>query len=381
MRVTGDWLSARHVQRVLALLEDGGHQALLVGGCVRDALMGLPVGDIDIATDALPDRVIGLAKAVGVKAIPTGIDHGTVTLVVDNAPHEVTTFRKDVETDGRHAVVAFSDDVSTDAARRDFTMNALYARADGTVVDPLGGLADLEARRVRFIGDAAARIEEDYLRILRYFRFAARFQDPADGHDPETLAVIAAHLDGLERLSDERITSEMVKLLGAPHAAETLGVMDQCGVLGQVLPGAHVPSFTQLVHLAGQNGSTANLAARLASLRAPEGISRLRLDKATARDWATYRETAEGKVGTAELAYRLGAEAAEQITLLRAALLGQSCPPYTDDIAKGAAARFPVTAADLMPALEGKALGDKLRALEARWIASDFTLDRDALLG
>ena len=158
MKIEADWLEAPATQRVFAVLSAAGHRALLVGGCVRNALIGAPVSDIDIATDAPPQRVMELARAADLKVVPTGLDHGTVTVVSDGIAHEVTTFRRDVETDGRHATVAFCADVAEDAARRDFTMNALYAEADGAVVDPLGGLPDLRARRVRFIGDPAARI-------------------------------------------------------------------------------------------------------------------------------------------------------------------------------------------------------------------------------
>ncbi|MDH3263709.1 MAG: CCA tRNA nucleotidyltransferase, partial [Paracoccaceae bacterium] len=169
MRIDADWLHAPGPRAVMAMLRDAGHQALFVGGTVRNALLGHPPGDIDIATDAVPERVMELAEAAGLRPVPTGLDHGTITVVV--AHHEgieVTTFRRDVETDGRRAVVAFSTHVEDDAARRDFTMNALYASAEGEVIDPLGGLPDLRARRVRFVGNAAERIREDYLRILRF---------------------------------------------------------------------------------------------------------------------------------------------------------------------------------------------------------------------
>ena len=164
--IDADWLTNEHTQRVCRVLTDAGAQALIVGGCVRNALLNQPVSDIDIATDALPEQVMKLAGEAGIKAVPTGIDHGTVTLVSGGIPFEITTFRRDVETDGRRAVVAYSDTVEEDAARRDFTMNALYVRPDGTVLDPIGGLPDLRARRVRFIGSAEDRIREDYLRIL-----------------------------------------------------------------------------------------------------------------------------------------------------------------------------------------------------------------------
>ncbi len=172
-RISADWLTGKQPQAVCAMLTEAGHQAWFVGGCVRNALIGAPISDIDITTDAPPERVTILAKNAGFHPVPTGFDHGTVTVVVQGHPFEVTTFRHDVETDGRRAVVAFANTIEDDAHRRDFTMNALYAAPDGLVADPLGGLPDLEARRVRFIDDAHDRIREDYLRILRFFRFHA----------------------------------------------------------------------------------------------------------------------------------------------------------------------------------------------------------------
>ena len=229
MRITGDWITRESTQALMKALNDAGHKALVVGGCVRNALLGVPVADVDIATDALPEEVMRIALAAKMKPVPTGIDHGTVTVVSGSIPHEVTTFRKDVETDGRRAVVAFATDVADDAHRRDLTINALYALADGTLVDPLGGLPDLKARRVRFIEDAEARIREDYLRALRFFRFHAYYGDPAVGMDPEALAAIAANLDGLDTLSRERVGAELLNLLAAPDPAPAVAAMAQTG--------------------------------------------------------------------------------------------------------------------------------------------------------
>ena len=187
-----DWLHHPGTQALCSALEVEGFHALFVGGCVRNGLLGLPSDDIDISTDARPDRVMQIARGAGFKSVPTGIDHGTVTIIADGLPHEVTTFRRDVETDGRRAVIAFADRVEEDAMRRDFTMNALYADAKGRVIDPLGtGVADLQARRLRFIGDPHDRIREDYLRILRFFRFHAHYGDPAGGLDADGLAACA----------------------------------------------------------------------------------------------------------------------------------------------------------------------------------------------
>ena len=218
-RLAGQWIEDAATQKVCRLLTDAGHGAWLVGGCVRNALLGVPVADIDITTDARPGQVLDLAGTAGLRAIPTGIDHGTVTVIADGTPFEITTLRRDVATDGRHATVAFADTIAEDASRRDFTMNALYATADGTLHDPLGGLSDLQARRLRFIGDPLARIREDNLRILRFFRFTAHYADPAEGIDPDGLAACAEEAEGLDRISAERIGSEVKRLLAAPDPA------------------------------------------------------------------------------------------------------------------------------------------------------------------
>ncbi|MFW8633875.1 CCA tRNA nucleotidyltransferase [Cribrihabitans pelagius] len=379
MRISQPWLHDPATQAVCAALTAEGAQALFVGGCVRNALLGAPVSDMDIATDAHPETVLELAAKAGIKAVPTGIEHGTVTLIKSGIPHEITTFRKDVATDGRRAVVAFASGIAEDARRRDFTMNALYARPDGTVVDPLGGMADLQARRVRFIGTAEHRIREDYLRSLRYFRFHSWYGDAAQGFDADALAAIAANLDGLETLSRERVGSEMLKLLAAPDPAPSVAAMRQAGVLAQILPGTDDRALAPLIHLEGTRPPSA--LRRLAALGGEDMQEALRLSKAQGRELTRLRDAATGTMGAAELGYRLGAAAAQDSLLLRAALLEQPPSPGLEtEIARGAAAKFPLTARDLMPALKGPALGKALKKLEAEWIASGFTLGRDELL-
>ncbi|MBO9476123.1 CCA tRNA nucleotidyltransferase [Shimia sp. R11_0] len=381
MKVSGDWLTAAPTQAVCAMLETHGHQALLVGGCVRNALLHVPVNDIDISTDARPERVMELAKAAGLNAIPTGIEHGTVTVVAKDIPHEITTFRRDVETDGRRAVVAFSDHVEDDAHRRDFTMNALYARSDGTVVDPLGGLSDLKARRLRFIDNAEDRIREDYLRILRYFRFHAYYGDPAEGMDPEALAAIAANTDGLASLSKERVGSEMMKLLGAPDPAPAVAAMRSTGVLGNLLPGAHDRALAPLVHLESSIGLLPDPIRRLTALGGADLSEALRLSKKAARQRDLLHAGVESTDTPGVLGYRHGHDTAVSILLLRAAMLELPLMPDALIAAQqGSAASFPIRPADLMDRFQGAALGKALKALEAQWIASEFTLSKAELL-
>lgn len=378
-RITADWITNPATQAVCRALAEDGAQVLFVGGCVRNTLMGLGASDIDIATDSEPDLVMNLARAAGIKTIPTGYDHGTVTLVSGGVAHEVTTFRKDIATDGRRAVVAFSTDIKEDAARRDFTMNALYARADGTVIDPLGGMPDLMARRVRFIGAASDRIKEDYLRSLRYFRFHAWYGDTDTGFDPDALAAIASNLDGLERLSRERVASEVLKLLGASDPAPSVAVMRSTGVLARILLGVDDRALAPLIHIEFEIGANPEPIRRLAALGDP-GES-LRLSRAQVKRLQVLRKAATGGMPALELGYHLKRDAARDAMMLRCALFEQPWDNAFDTaIETGANARFPVRAADLMPDFQGPALGAKLAELETRWIASAFALTKVDLL-
>jgi poly(A) polymerase/tRNA nucleotidyltransferase (CCA-adding enzyme) len=375
------WLNDPGAQQVCRALTADGAKALFVGGCVRNALMGLPDSDIDIATDARPEAVMALANQAGLNAVPTGIEHGTVTVVVDGVGYEVTTFRKDVETDGRRAVVAFSDDIEDDARRRDFTMNALYATPAGDVIDPLGGMPDLLARRVVFIEDADARIREDYLRILRFFRFSAYYADPEIGFDPATLDAIARNAAGLSGLSAERIGAEMIKLLAAPDPAPSVAAMKHTHVLQRILPGADDVLLAPTVHLEQTISHAPAWDLRLAALGGEDAENRLRLSKKQATALNTLIDAAWGEQGLPEIAYRSGADVARKASILRAALAQRPLNTESLDTLRDAAnAVFPVKAADLMPGLEGAALGQALKDLEAHWIASGFTLSRADLL-
>ncbi len=377
--VTGDWLENEATQQVMALLVDAGQRAYFVGGCVRNALMDVPVADVDIATDARPEQVMTLAKNAGIRVIPTGIDHGTVTVVAGEIPHEITTFRNDVETDGRRAVVVYSDSLEEDARRRDFTMNALYADRDGTLIDPLCGLPDLQSRRVRFIEDAGERIREDYLRTLRFFRFHAWYGDPGGGLDAEALAAISAHLDGLEMLSKERVGSEIKKLLSAPDPAPAVAAMESTGVLSRVLPGATGKYLAPLIHLEG--GHAPDPIRRLVVLGGLGLKDALRLSRDEARRVTVLRELVSNGGDLRADGYRHGAQAAIDAMLLRCAMMGQPLlDNYQQRAADGAAMVFPIKAADLMPGLKGVALGKRMKELEVNWIASDFQMTRDQLL-
>ncbi len=363
------------------MLTDAGFQAWFVGGCVRNAVIGAPASDLDLTTDATPDAVTALARAAGLRVVPTGVDHGTVTVIADGTPFEVTTFRRDVATDGRHATVAFAATADEDALRRDFTMNAIYAAPDGRIHDPLGGVDDARAGRVRFIGDADQRITEDYLRILRFFRFTAWYGNPDLGIDAEGLAACAAHLDGLDSLPAERIWQEVAKLLTAPDPAPAVAAMAACGALLRVVPGAVPDGLAVLVH-GEQHLNLAPDAIRRLAVLGGDPV-RLRLSNAQAARLALIRpDDVSADMSAEERAYRHGAEIAVDHEAVLAASLGQVADPAIAGRAQAAAAQvLPVRAVDYMPRLTGPAIGAALRQAEADWIASGFTRSRDDLLG
>jgi len=390
------WLSAPPLARALALLDGDGEEARVVGGAARNALMGLALSDIDIATTAVPQEVMRRAAAAGVKAVPTGIAHGTVTLVVDGRPFEVTTLREDVETYGRKAKVAFGRDWKADAERRDFTMNALSISRDGAVHDYVGGLADLQARRVRFIGDPAKRIAEDYLRILRFFRFQASYADGAP--DREGLHACIVARDGLDALSCERVRAELMKLLVAPFAVPTLAVMADAGLLDRLIAGVpQLASFANMVKVEAATTAAPDPVRRLAALAAiiTEDAERLRqklrLFNAEHRRLASMADRwwqispALGD-GARALLYRLGPAHYLDRVLLAWARSGEgAADPQWRELAvlgsRWTAPKFPLHAAQLVSrgVAKGPALGEALRAAEAAWIAAGFPLDRAAL--
>ncbi len=381
-QITSDWLTDPRVQKVCTALSGAGHLVYFVGGCVRNELLGAPISDIDMATDAVPETVMNVAKAAGLKALPTGIDHGTITVISQGLSCEITTFRNDVETDGRRAVVQFSGSIKEDAKRRDFTMNALYADPKGNIIDPLNGLPDLLAGHVRFIENPTKRIQEDYLRILRFFRFHAWYGKAEDGIDPDGLAAISANLAGLDTLSGERVGHEILKALAAPNPSQAFATMQQTGVLGCILPGATAEYLPVLVHLEAECDAAPSALRRLASLGfGLDTKSRLRLSRKDALRLKALADETGKTTGAAELAYRYGFQFGLDVVLLRCAIFTTPLPKgLMDDLGQGGQAQFPVQALDLMPAYNGPALGVKLKELEACWIASGFGLGREELL-
>ncbi|MBT5860877.1 MAG: CCA tRNA nucleotidyltransferase [Alphaproteobacteria bacterium] len=387
------WMTDPATRAVMGALTAGGQTVRFVGGCVRDSILGRPIYDIDIATADEPHTVVTLLESAGLKAVPTGIDHGTITAVADGKPFEVTTLRHDVETYGRHAKVAFTDDWVADAARRDFTLNALYCDPDGTVYDPTGGLGDLRAGRVRFVGDAATRITEDYLRILRFFRIHGYFGrgDP----DADALAACAAHADQLETLSAERIAGELLRLLEAPDPAMVMGLMNEAGVLGQVLPEAK--NLKRLAGLTKLDGVDPDPVRRLAAVVTGDAgvmealARRLRLSKDHMRRLVALATlppvSPDGKpVVLRRALYSVGREKfqddvwlcwAEDPTSTDPGWLRVLNFPDTWDVPD-----LPVTGKDALGAgiEKGPAVGEALAVVEAWWITEDFQPDRAACL-
>ena len=393
------WMTAADTVAVLDALEaEGGADcARFVGGCVRDALIGRPAEaiDIDIATRLTPERVTSALGAAGLKAVPTGFEHGTVTAVCGGKPFEITTLRRDVATDGRRAVVAFTDDWREDALRRDFTLNALYARRDGTIVDPTGhGADDARAGRIVFVGEPSQRIREDYLRILRFFRFLAWYgKGPPDD---AAVAACAALKDEIGSLSAERISKELLKLLAADDPRAAVALMATTGVLATVLPQpADLARFNGLVAIEADQLFETDAALRLAALLPDDQVGaaqfaeRLRLsnadrDRITAalaptpafKSWMSPREIRR-------MVYRLGPQAFRDRAKLAWARADRTAvtPQWRGMIALGegwSPPAFPLTGDEVVAAgvPRGPMVGQVLREVEDWWIDHDFIDDK-----
>lgn len=373
---------------VLSVLNPAGEETRVVGGAVRNALLGIAVQDVDLGTTMVPEEVSRRAKAAGWQVVPTGIEHGTLTLVQAGCAFEVTTLREDIETDGRRAVVRFGQDFTHDAARRDFTINALSMGPDGVLHDYFGGAADLAARRVRFIGDADQRLSEDYLRGLRFFRFSAAY---GSGQlDPAGFAAVLRHRQGFAQLSRERVRQEMLKLLMAERAlpvieqAETEGILSE--ILGFVLD---VRAFTQALRFAGPVNVDLDAMARLVALAGPhagDGAAlwqgRLRLSNAEIKTLNRYAQAVACEAASPRLLrYRFGEQALPAL-VLRVAMGADPEHELPERLmeAHKPAPEFLITGADIVAAgvLPGPRVGQILAHIEADWIAAGLPADREA---
>ena len=387
-------MKADELSDVVAALATGGAVVRLVGGCVRDAVLDRPVKDIDLATPEPPERVMARLGEAGIKAVPTGLAHGTVTAVIGGWSAQITTLRRDVETDGRHAIVAFTDDWEIDARRRDLTINALYCDPDGAVYDPVGGLADLEAGRVRFVGDPDRRIAEDGLRILRFFRFHAWYGRGAP--DAAGLAACARSAGTLAALSGERVSAELLRLLAAPDPTAVVAVMASSGIPAVALPEARNPDrLAALVRLERgdiEPDPQRRLAAVLGADAAIAGAvaRRLRLPNEV-RDRLVFLAeppvppVANMDAGAARRAlYRLGRERYVDLVLLWHAggALAAAAQTLLEIARTWTPPALPLRGADVlaMGGVKGPEVGRLLAAVEAWWEADDFRADRSGCL-
>ncbi len=390
------WLSSKSARRVVNAL--GSENARFVGGCVRNAILGEPVHDFDLATTLTPDAVKKALKSEGIAVHDTGLAHGTVTAVTNGVPFEVTTLREDVSTDGRRATVSFTTDWSKDARRRDFTINALYVDGDGQVYDPTGqGLEDIKTRTIRFVGEPETRIIEDYLRILRFFRFNALY-NPRGTLDAAALSAIKDNVEGLRTLSAERVWSEIKKILSAPDPARIVNTMALGGILEIILPEAsNVEGLQLLTELEQDIALAPDPYLRLMAMSGRDEMAMMRLakrlklsnaEKKRFMNWAGDQTPLSDTLSGDELAravYQAGNQVAMDRALIRAAgAKGAQRDGWLNvyEFARDwERPKFPVTGKDLKPfGLEGPALGKALHALEALWIRSGFKADKDRLL-
>ena len=391
------WLSDAATVRVVAALDTGPSTVRFVGGCVRDAIRGDAVKDVDLATVHPPEKIIELLEAANIKAVPTGLGHGTITAVADGKPYEVTTLRTDVETFGRHAEVAFTEDWRADAERRDFTMNAVYADPDGTLFDPVAGVADAQAGRVRFIGDADQRIQEDFLRILRFFRFSARF----DGQDLDESGVdaCARNKGGLKQLSGERVQTELLLLLASPSALPVLHVMKGSGVLDEVLPEvAALEAAGRLIDAEAQVNRPPDALLRLAAIvgdkpAALEIAKRLKFSNDMKHRLEAALDITEAPMASFDdsdirrLLYKLGRQTSFDRILLSWARdadtsHGPAWQSVFDKVQTLDEPKFPLAGRDVIKlgVAPGTDVGTYLDHVERWWIENDFAPDRAALL-
>ncbi len=391
------FLKTRPLADVLAALDGGGEETRVVGGAVRNLLFGLPLTEIDLATTAAPKTVIDRATASGFKAVPTGIEHGTVTVVADGKPFEVTTLREDVETDGRHAVVRFGRDWKKDAERRDFTINAMSLSSDGTVHDYCGGLADIGTRSIRFIGNADQRIAEDYLRVLRFFRFFAAYGDGEP--DREGYLACARARNHLGQLSRERIRAEIMKLLVAKRAPEALTAMADTGIYDAVFANApELPALARLALIERSNEIEPDAVRRLAvvAVRLDEDAvhlrERLRLSNDEYKRLVSMGDRwwqltpSRGEAYARETLYRIGAEEYADRALISfahsdASLADEKWGALLSLPSHWTPPRFPLSADDFIKrgVEKGPKLGKALAAAEAAWIAANFSEDAATL--
>ena len=377
----GNWVKDSDTKKITKIFIDKGYEIYFVGGCVRDSLLGYPVTDIDMSTTALPDKIMQIAKANNLRAIPTGIKHGTVTIVNNGKPYQITTFRKDVTTDGRHANVSYSNDIITDANRRDFTINALYADADGNLIDPLKGINDLYNKIIKFIFNPKKRILEDNLRILRFFRFHAWYGDSSKSLDTDSLNACAYYKEKVATLSNERVGTEMKKIMSAPNPISSLEAMNIAGVLELVMPKASTSQLSALLQLENKHQKGVHWTTRAAIMTSTDLKNIWKISKIDHKKLRNLQKLKASKDKISKISYLYGEEFSWQYAILKYASLNKDIPNnICAEIKRGTNALFPIKSCELINDFEGPELGKKINELQHAWITSNFSLTREELL-
>ena len=375
------WLRNPSAQKLSKLYKSFGYQVLFVGGCVRNTILKMPVTDIDLATDAQPEEIIKIAKENNIRFVPTGLAHGTITLIIDNKNYQITTFRTDFDHDGRYAKVEFTESLLLDASRRDLTINALYCNHVGEVIDPLNGLDDIKKQKIKFIGNPNERIKEDNLRILRFFRFQAIYGNKNLEIDSIALEACHNHKSKLAALSKERITSELRKILSAPNPLEVIIKMNETGVLNELFQNVSIDSLEAYLKTEEKFKININWLGRFLSLQVTQEEESLKLTRCEFKFLKQTKSAIENQIHVLEFSYYNGVENGKIYSILQNfrhnIILSKN---LLNQINSLATKKFPITAKDLMPEIRGKKLGEALRSLEDRWIKSNFTLSKKDLL-
>ena len=375
------WLRNPSAQKLSKLYKNFGYQVLFVGGCVRNTILKMPVTDIDLATDAQPEEIIKIAEENNIRFVPTGLVHGTITLIIDNTNYQITTFRTDFDHDGRYAKVEFTESLLLDASRRDLTINALYCNHVGEVIDPLNGLDDIKKQKIKFIGNPNERIKEDNLRILRFFRFQAIYGNKNLEIDSIALEACHNHKSKLAALSKERITSELRKILSAPNPLEVIIKMNETGVLNELFQKVSIDSLAAYLKTEEKFKININWLGRLLSLQVTQEEESLKLTRCEFKFLKQTKSAIENQINVLEFSYYNGVENGKIYAILQNfrhnIILSKN---LLNQINSLTTKKFPITAKDLMPEINGKKLGEALRSLEDRWIKSNFTLSEKELL-
>ena len=381
MQINSEWIKNKVTQNILKIFEGADHNAYLVGGCIRNSILNIPVTDIDISTDATPQQTVDLFNRENFKVAPTGFSHGTVTVISEGIPYQITTMRSDQNTDGRHADVVFSDDIKKDAERRDFTINALYADSTGKIINPIGGLEDFNPLAIKFIGDPNNRIQEDYLRILRFFRFHAQFSELVTQFDKVALDAIKKNQDGLKKLSKERIWSELKKILSTSNPARSLYKMSQLGILEIILENKNVHNIKRFNLIEKKMGLEPEPIRRLVAITENTEDTFLNLSRKEAKKFSLLKGLLKKKHDPAELVYQFNREIAQSVLAIYTFYKGEKLKlSDIKKIEKACLFPCPITGAQISKYMDGEAVGIKIKEAQRAWINSNFKSDEAKIL-